>query len=210
MKFENEIMKSEENKYIFYQNHFILNPFADPRKKMIHDKLVNMGYNSYSVFSLLVVYEISSMVEALELLQITEIGWLHIFIPSQASNDICTICGDNQLKHIQQGETYEQIIFQKSFLEKIKIEQNVLHNGPRNNFILSQDQKYGLDIPFQQQSKNNISKSINCEICFETISKNKSFSLSCGHCFCKDCIKQYLENIIYSGRVTYEMPSSEL
>jgi len=73
------------------------------RKKQIYHQLIQLGFNPASTKVLFLVYQITDLTEALDLLTKSEIGWLHPFVTSGDDLDTCSICGENFGEHVDQA-----------------------------------------------------------------------------------------------------------
>ena len=93
-----------------------------------------------------------------------------------------------------------------SALENLNI--NLHHNGTRYDVIAALEMlRYFMNSAHEEAMRNrkfHIQTNIiecshindcECNICYESKKKPEFIKLNCGHEFCKDCIKQYLQNV---------------
>lgn len=140
----------------------------------------------------------------------TETGYFnHGFIQIEGS-DWCLLCNDIRNKHLEYDKEIPSII----------------NNNIYNNQSINQDASYAhlnnedanfKSSIFKSKTKNTIAISSAlierledqfkyadnlCIICFsEELLNGNSYRLQCGHRFCNQCMKSYLENLINQAKV---------
>ena len=105
--------------------------------------------------------------------------------------NVCSICKDSKEKHFdfKVEENLNSLFGDHN--------QNLVSNNKSNNLKLTtinKDLIEKLDLEFKDKNL--------CIICYSNeLQENNSISFPCGHQFCKDCVKTYIENMLNNNKV---------
>ena len=207
-------LKLKENSGILSKNETLPN---------ITDKLITLGYSLESINLAFKRYKFMSLENAISIIGFdSETGYYHHqFYPQDALEDndknhkeqinkyqieknspVCIICKDNKEKHFsiysdnQLGNSSAQNDSNVNLFPK---EEYILENFKRENKNSNNNVK--LNSTFIEKLELEFLNKDLCNICFANEIKENAYKLQCGHIFCLECLKHYLENLILESKV---------
>lgn len=214
----------EKNLIKIYSDELNSNPKYIKLKESFEElskKMIALGLKPKMILNSFLVYKYQTIEEGLELLYRSQEGeWNHKFIESD--ENLCFICEEQEINHrsinkilnrksfprspsigIEQDEILKKKISEKEIFLRKSLS-NHDKNSQKNSLKVSKRLNSSLDneqnSPFELLANSN--DNIECPICIFEIAKNNLFnSLACNHKFCRDCIKEYLNEEIKNSRV---------
>jgi hypothetical protein len=179
--------------------------------------LLSMGLQLENICKAYRKYHFCSLEQAVDLLifDIEKGVYNHDFVPVNNGTN-CEICSDDRKKHdlnkdfsSETEENHLKIDF--SFLDKLT---NYSFHFRKNNEISFRGRSIDgsnkvkisselIDLITSEFDKGKDITSL-CSICYnEEITKDTSYSLTCGHEFCRKCIRNYLAILIKESKVKF-------
>ena len=179
--------------------------------KVLNMKLITMGFDENMVAALIRNMDVTILTsnEAIDYLIKGPYGWTHKYVNKKGS---CEICKEDYWQHIESScsdrnpHSPERIIqfSNQSFeheeserIEPIDLRLSRLQRDFRRMVGLSLDSRSENDALLDVDLRSDSS----CPICFSSLNEHETFSLSCNHKFCINCIRSYLEVNIKDGKV---------
>lgn len=147
------------------------------RAVQICNELLRMGFPQKSVFALLSYVEVPDAQSAVDLLVKSDFGWTHTFAPDPTDEAVCEVCQDHYEHHI----------------EAVGGAEDIGHPQKLDLFEFKDD--------VDETQLDKIRTDIPCKVCMRGIPFGQMFHLSCGHMYCKNCVRGFLEVNINSGAV---------
>ncbi len=151
------------------------------KRHCITVKMVAMGFSPAMVMALMRNFEPTDLGSAIEMLDKTEHGWTHFYIPQEVNGNLCEICGEGRSEHIEGKITESE-------------DQHFTMN--QTTPMGTRDETADFHTPSDPYSNSR-----QCNICMMGIAPGMEFALNCGHTHCYNCVRTYLEAEIRVGKV---------
>lgn len=134
--------------------------------------LLDMGFSTQMVFGALKYFEFQDTQSVADIF-IKGPYWPHLFISGPSKYDLCQICGEAFDQHLESTVGIEI--------------RDVARILPLKIFD---------EFPIDQWRTE-----IQCKICFEGVPLGHAYHLNCGHMYCKQCVKEFINEKINNREV---------
>jgi hypothetical protein len=182
-------------------------------KPDITKHLIQLGYRLEGVKHALSLYNFKNLEQAIYIMGMDNDTGLynHKFIPMLLNEEykyeaklmenngkICNLCGDISTKHpMDMNALFEQAV---------PLERNISFLSPMKTFLSEYKPELVQTIPAELIARLELQFAVKenlCRICFaEEMYEENSKLLDCGHMFCMNCLRQYIETLINEAKVT--------
>jgi hypothetical protein len=119
---------------------------------------------------------------------------------------VCSICNDIENKHVSSYSVEPKFERTSVFESQMPFVSSDGGDGvyKSNNIIKKLNQKIVIDNSFIEELEKGFKDKNLCIICYAnelTDISGVSYRLPCGHTFCRDCVKSYIENRINEAKI---------
>lgn len=181
--------------------------------------LLSMGFHLESICQANRKYHFTSLEQAVDILLFdTDKGvYNHEFVPSKEGMS-CEICSDEKKKHFFNKESLNETEENNLKIDFSYIDHysNYTFHFRKNNEISFREKSTDSSIKIKISSElidritsefeKGMDNNCLCCICYsEEITKDNSYSLDCGHVFCKKCVRNYLAILIKESKVWFRI-----
>ena len=183
-KNQKEVSEESLNNVSFSSNNSFYEKLDIETKKDIIF-LIKSGYDKRTIIKLYILIKPSNINEAVQYLTKENGKYQHIFYNSSKNRDICEICGEEKIIHIDDISKSISFSFNNIDLN--------LYNFNNNK----------IDVINIKNNKNI------CKICEEEITKEEEIENECGQCnnyFCSECLYLHIKELIKNGKYSLFCP----